>query len=205
MSSKWYSKHVRDPYVRQATKEGLRSRASFKLKEIQEKTKIIHAGAAVADLGSAPGAWSELLASLIGEKGIVVSCDLLPMSEIDGVHFIQGDFCAREVQEKIVSECEHFDVIVSDMAPNLTGMKLVDQANMEDLMEAVFSFSYKYLKEGGALVVKCFHGVGFDDLHKCFKKGFKKVKVMKPQSSKKESKEAYLIGQGFYALEQVGD
>ena len=203
--SKWYAKHVNDPYVKKANKEGYRSRAVFKLQEIQDKTKVIKSGDAVADLGSAPGAWSEYLVKLVGAKGRVVSCDLLLMQDIKGVAFIQGDFCAKDTQDQMLGECAKFDVIVSDMAPNMTGMKLVDQANIEEIMDSVFDFSQKCLKEGGSLVVKCFHGNSFDPLHKGFKKAFKKVKVMKPQSSKKASKEAYLVGQGYNAFEIVGD
>ena len=194
--SQWYQKHIKDPYVKQANKAGLRSRAVFKLDEIQQKHHLVRKGDNVADLGSAPGAWSEFLVKAVGPHGKVIACDLLEMAPIQGVTFIQGDFCDEAIQSKMMLS-QKFDVIVSDMAPNLTGIKLVDQTNMESLIESVHAFCQQGLKLDGSLVTKCFHGGEFESLYKSFKKEFKKVKVIKPQSSKKESKETYLIGIGY--------
>lgn len=198
MSTRWYQKHVKDPFVKKANKEGMRSRAAYKLLEIQKKKKIVQKGDSVVDLGSSPGAWSEALVSLVGKPGKVVACDLLEMKPIKGVAFIQGDFLDPLVQEKIAKVCDRYQVVVSDMAPNLTGNPLLDQANMADLIEMVLVFSSSYLIEGGSCIVKGFHGERFEELLKLFRKSFKRVKVFKPEASRSESKEIYFIGEIFH-------
>ena len=197
MSKRWFSKHINDPFVKQANREGLRSRAAYKLLEIQEKQKIIKRSDRVLDLGSAPGAWSEALTKIVGQSGRVVSCDLLAMTAIKGVSFIQGDFLLEDTQTKIKQVCQEFDVIVSDMAPNLTGNKVVDQMNMLKLIQQSIAFSKVCLKQEGHLVIKCFSGAMFEEAKVLFKSNFESVKVFKPDASRSTSKEIYLIGLRF--------
>lgn len=196
MGKPWYQKHVKDPFVKQANKEGVRSRAAYKLLEIQKKWQVVKKGDRVVDLGSAPGAWSEALVSMAG-VGKVVACDRLQMQEIKGVQFIQGDFLESDTQGSISLACDAYEVIVSDMAPNLTGTVDLDQANMLQLIEAVMVFADRYLVKGGRLVCKVFHGWAFDDMQSMFKQRFNKVKIFKPEASRSGSKEIYLIGDGF--------
>ena len=196
MTNKWYQKHIRDPFVKRAKKEGVRSRASYKLIEIQNKRRLIKKGDVVVDLGSAPGAWSEALLSMVG-KGKVLACDLLPMEKIEGVSFVQGDFLDKVTQSQIVEQVEYIDVIVSDMAPNLTGNATLDQANMLELLEMVMVFAQDNLKQGGKVLCKGFHGEMFENMLALFKSHFKLVKVHKPEASKSGSKEIYFIGEGF--------
>jgi 23S rRNA (uridine2552-2'-O)-methyltransferase len=197
VTKQWYSKHIKDPFVKLANKEGLRSRAAYKLLEIQKKRQLIHSGDKVLDLGSAPGAWSEALVKMVGSSGMVVSCDLLDMEPIRGVYFVKGDFLREETLDEIQSACGKFDVIVSDMAPNLTGTPVVDQANMLKLVKQAIVFAKIHLNVGGGLLVKCFSGSQFEEGNLLFKENFGRVKVFKPDASKQASKEIYLIGQEF--------
>jgi len=197
VTKRWYSKHVKDPFVKQANKEGLRSRAVYKLLEIQKKRQLINPGDKVLDLGSAPGAWSEALVKMVRPSGMVVSCDLLDMKPISGVSFVKGDFLCEKTHTEIKVFCEKFNVIVSDMAPNLTGTPIVDQANMMKLIKQVMIFSKIHLDNGGSLLVKCFSGSQFEEANQIFKSSFRRVKVFKPDASRQASKEIYLIGQGF--------
>ena len=195
--SNWYKRHTSDQFVKKANKEGQRSRAAYKLLEIQNKRQIINKGSQVLDLGSAPGAWSETLVDIVGPQGIVVACDLLPMQPISGVAFIQGDFLDTVTQENIQKEVAQFDVIVSDMAPNLTGQAVTDQANMYELIENAMGFAEKHLKIDGVMLVKSFSGALQNDVMVLFKSHFKTVKTVKPEASRSGSKEIYLIGEGF--------
>ena len=197
MTKAWYHKHVKDPFVKRANKEGVRSRAAYKLVQMQEKWSIIQAGHQVIDLGSAPGAWSEALVSMVGARGKAVACDLLPMQPIHGVSFIQGDFLKKDTQQNISEICDKYHVIVSDMAPNLTGTVDLDQANMLELIKAVMTFADQYLLQDGHLVCKGFHGWAFEEMQDLFKQRFKKVRVFKPEASRSDSKEIYLIGSRF--------
>lgn len=196
--SDWFKKHSKDQYVKQANKEGLRSRAAFKLKQIQEKERIFVPGLSVVDLGSAPGAWSELLVQWVGGSGTLVSCDLLVMSAIKGVSFVQGDFCTQDIQDEITAliggPC---DAIVSDMSPNLTGNRVVDQASMLTLVEHVYAFALSSLKPGGTLLMKVFHGHEFDQFRRLMQQSFQDVRVFKPKASRQESREVYLIAKEF--------
>jgi len=205
----WLNQHVNDPYVKLAQKEGFRARAAYKLKEIDETLGLIRPGQAVVDLGSTPGAWSQYLrrrmspqGAAVGElDGVIVSLDLLPMEPIEGVHFIQGDF--RE--ESVLAELEKtlldkglqaLDVVVSDMAPNLSGIESVDAARISHLVELAVDFSVAHLKTDGALVVKLFHGGAYDELVALFRQTFKVVKPIKPKASRDKSSETFLVGLG---------
>lgn len=197
MSGKWYQKHTKDPFVKEANKQGLRSRAAFKLQALQKKHALLKRGDRVLDLGSAPGAWSEALVQIVGKEGLVVACDLLEMKPIGGVDFIQGDFLQPETKKKIGDVSSYFDVIVSDMAPNLTGTEVTDQANMLELVEQATLFCQDHLKPGGSLVMKAFSGSLVNEVMAIFKSLFSKTKVFKPDASRQASREIYLIGLGF--------
>lgn len=205
----WLNQHVNDPYVKLANKEGFRARAAYKLKEIDETLGLIRPGQAVVDLGSTPGAWSQYLRQRLSPQGaavgaldgVIVSLDLLPMDPIEGVHFILGDF--RE--ESVLAELERalsdkglqaLDVVVSDMAPNLSGIDSVDAARISHLVELAVDFSVAHLKPDGALVVKLFHGGAYDGLVALFRRTFRVVKPIKPKASRDKSSETFLVGMG---------
>lgn len=196
MSKRWYHKHVQDHFVKKANKEGARSRAAYKLIEIQNKRQIVKSGDTVVDLGSAPGAWSEALVSMVG-NGQVIACDLLEMKPIKGVSFVQGDFLSSETREQLVSLSNSFDVIVSDMAPNLSGNVTLDQAQMLKLLEMVMQFASLHLSPGGKILAKGFHGQMFEQMQALFKKHCKQTKIIKPDASRSGSKEIYFLGEGF--------
>ena len=194
----WLNKHINDPFVRKAHEEGYRSRASFKLLEIQNKYRIIEQRQSICDLGAVPGGWSELAKKWVGPKGTVIACDLNDLENIAGVEFVKGDFTEEETQTTLFTKNknEKFDVVISDMAPNTTGHKITDQLRSIGLVEEVLYFCKKYLKENGNCLVKVFQGAGFDLLVQEYKKEFAKVIVKKPKSSKDNSKEVYLIAWG---------
>lgn len=201
----WLNQHVNDPYVRLAQKEGFRARAAYKLKEIDEALGLVRPGMCVVDLGSTPGAWSQYLRRCMGADGAlngsIVSLDLLPMEPIEDVHFIQGDF--RE--DAVLAELEQtlaagghtqVDLVVSDMAPNLSGIESADAARIEHLVELAVDFSSRHLRPQGALVAKVFHGGAYDSLIALFRQTFKVVKVVKPKASRDKSSETFLVGMG---------
>lgn len=194
-TKEWYKKHINDPFVKEAKEHGYRSRASFKLKEIQDKYKIIQQRHKVCDIGAAPGGWSELAKKWIGPKGTLVACDLLDMNPIAEIKFVQGDFTLPETQTTIKEENnnEQFDTIISDIAPNTTGHKATDQLRSVALVEEVLNFCKDNLKHDGSCIVKIFQGIGFDDLVKEFRLNFNKIIINKPKSSKAESKEVYIV------------
>ena len=203
----WLHDHMNDPYVKMAQKEGYRSRAAYKLKEIAEQDKLIRPGMRVVDLGSTPGSWSQYLRhALVGPGGIIqgtiIALDILPMEPIAGIHFIEGDF--RE--ESVVSELqsivggEPLDLVVSDMAPNLSGVEIADAARMMHLAELALEFSMANLKQDGVLIIKCFHGSNYSQIVELFKKHFKVVAKRKPKASRDKSAETFLLGRG---LKQV--
>lgn len=205
----WLNQHVNDPYVKLANKEGFRARAAYKLKEIDETLGLIRPGQAVVDLGSTPGAWSQYLRQRLSPQGaavgaldgVIVSLDLLPMDPIEGVHFILGDFREESVLaelEKTLSDkgLQALDVVVSDMAPNLSGIDSVDAARISHLVELAVDFSVAHLKPEGALVVKLFHGGAYDELVALFRQTFKVVKPVKPKASRDKSSETFLVGLG---------
>lgn len=202
----WLNDHVNDTYVKLAQKEGYRARAAYKLKEIDETLRLIKPGQVVVDLGSAPGAWSQYLrrrmapgGAAVGElKGAIVAVDLLPMEPVEGVQFIQGDFREPEVlaQLEALLQGRQADVVVSDMAPNLSGVASVDAARVEELIELALDFCQLHLRPTGALVAKVFHGSGYNELVQLFRAHFQVVKPVKPKASRGRSSETFLVGVG---------
>lgn len=202
----WLNDHVNDPYVRLATKEGYRARAAYKLKEIDETLGLIKPGHLVVDLGSAPGAWSQYVRRRLSPTGAavgllngsIIALDILPMQPIEGVIFIQGDFREDDVLLKLEQEMQQrrADVVVSDMAPNLSGIDSADTARIAHLIELAVDFAQSHLKPEGSLVAKVFHGAGYEDLVKLFKATFKVVKPFKPKASRDKSSETFLVGMG---------
>jgi 23S rRNA (uridine2552-2'-O)-methyltransferase len=198
-SKQWLKEHFDDPYVKLAQQKGYRSRAAFKLLEIQEKDKFIKQGMTVVDLGAAPGSWSEVVSDLVGNKGQVYALDILPMTILPNVNFIQGDFTEPDVFEKLVQMIGNrkVDLVISDIAPNISGMNVVDQPKAMYLVELAADFAEKVLKQGGTFLVKVFQGVGFDTYLKAMRQGYTKVQIRKPQASRARSKEMYLLAKGF--------
>jgi 23S rRNA (uridine2552-2'-O)-methyltransferase len=202
----WLHDHLNDPYVKLAQKEGYRARAAYKLKEIDETLHLIRPGQVVVDLGSTPGAWSQYLrrrfapegAAAGALNGTIVALDVLPMEPIEGVTFLQGDFREDDVAARLVSELggKPVDVVVSDMAPNLSGIPASDAARVGHLVELAVEFSLRHLKPEGALVCKTFHGSGYSQLVKLFKDSFRVVKPVKPKASRDKSAETFLVGIG---------
>ncbi|MCG7894959.1 MAG: 23S rRNA (uridine(2552)-2'-O)-methyltransferase RlmE [Candidatus Thiodiazotropha taylori] len=198
-SRKWLDRHFNDTYVKQAQKAGYRSRAAFKLLEIQEKDRLIKPGMKVVDLGAAPGGWSQIARDLVGEKGQVFALDILPMDPIAGVEFIQGDFRETEPLESLrnLLDGAAIDLVISDMAPNVTGMASVDQPRSIYLCELALDFARETLKPGGGFVVKVFQGEGFDDFLREVRSSFGRVVSRKPDSSRAKSREVYLVAGNF--------
>jgi 23S rRNA (uridine2552-2'-O)-methyltransferase len=205
----WLNQHVNDPYVKLAHRDGFRSRAAYKLKEIDETLGLIRPGDCVVDLGSAPGAWSQYVrrrlspsGAAVGElNGQILALDMLPMDPVEGVHFIQGDFREEAVLQALEAALTErgvaaVDVVVSDMAPNLSGIGSADAARITDLIELAVDFSVKHLKRDGALVVKLFHGGAYDPMVALFRSTFKVVKAVKPKASRDKSSETFLVGMG---------
>ena len=202
----WINDHVNDPYVKQAKKEGYRARAAFKLKEIDETLDLIKPGQLVVDLGSAPGAWSQYLRRKLSPKGAaqgelngtILAIDILPMEPVEGVQFLQGDFTEPGplAQLEALLAGRKADMVVSDMAPNLSGIESADMARISSLVELAVEFSLAHMKPQGALVVKLFHGSGYSQLVKLFKETFKIVKPIKPKASRDKSSETFLVGMG---------
>ena len=202
----WLNDHVNDPYVKQAQKEGYRARAAYKLKEIDEALGLVKPGHLVVDLGSTPGAWSQYLrrrlspagAAVGALNGTIIALDLLPMVTIEGVLFIQGDFREAAVLAQLEAQVQGrpVDVVVSDMAPNLSGVGGVDAARIELLIELAVDFAKTHLKPEGALVVKVFHGEAYNTCVGLFKSTFKVVKPIKPKASRDKSSETFLVGIG---------
>lgn len=198
-SKQWLKEHFSDRFVKQAKEEGYRSRAVYKLIEIQKRDQIIKAGMTVIDLGAAPGGWSQLISQWVGEKGKIIALDILPMNPLAHVEFIQGDFREPEVLELLLQAAKNqkADVIISDMAPNTSGMSSVDQPRAMYLAELSLMLCEKMLKKNGCLVVKVFQGEGYDLFLKNLKTYFKTVTVRKPEASRGRSRENYLVAKGF--------
>lgn len=198
-SKKWLDEHVNDPYVKKAQADGYRSRASYKLIEINEKDGLIRPGNVVMDLGSAPGGWSQIVVPLVGDKGTVIASDILPMDSIVGVEFIQGDFTDEKVYEQIVETLgdQQVDVVVSDMAPNISGVNVADQYGSIYLVELALDMARNVLKPGGSFCAKVFQGVGYDEYLKDVRTSFNKVLIRKPAASRPRSREVYIVGKGF--------
>lgn len=198
-SKRWLKEHFTDKYVKLARQKGYRSRSAYKLLVIQEKDKIIEPGMVVVDLGAAPGGWSEVAAKLVGEKGRIIAVDILPMQQIPGVEFIQGDFTDNKVLEIVLQHLEKkpVDLVISDMSPNISGMKAIDQPRSMYLVELAWDFAQQVLKPGGVFLVKIFQGAGFEVLLKELKQNFTEVKIRKPEASRSRSKEIFLLAKGF--------
>ena len=198
-SKKWMEEHVNDPYVKKAQADGYRSRASYKLIEINEKDKLFGPGSVVMDLGSAPGGWSQIVAPVVGENGRVIASDILPMDSIIGVDFIQGDFTDEAVYDQILKVLgdDQVDVVVSDMAPNQSGVKTTDQYASMYLVELALDMARNVLQPGGSFCAKVFQGVGYDEYVKDVSSSFNKVVVRKPAASRPRSLEVYLVATGF--------
>lgn len=207
----WLHEHVTDPYVKLARKEGYRARAAYKLKELDEMLGLLRPGQVVIDLGAAPGAWSQYIrrrfaprkadggGAAAGElQGTLVALDLLPMEPIEGVDFIQGDIRDEAVVSELVSRLagRRADVVLSDMAPNLSGISASDAARVSHLVELALAFAAEHLQPQGALVAKVFHGSGYSQLVEGFKRQFRVVKAVKPKASRDKSSETFLVGRG---------
>jgi 23S rRNA (uridine2552-2'-O)-methyltransferase len=200
-SKAWMHAHLNDPYVKLAQQRKYRSRAAFKLVEIDEQDRLIRPGQTIVDLGSAPGSWSQVVREkLAGPGGTVdgriVAIDVLPMEPVDGVAFLQGDFREDEVLARLEAMLEgrKVDLVLSDMAPNLSGVGLADAARMGHLAELALEFALRHLTPDGALLIKCFHGSGYSQIVEAFKRAFVSVAVRKPKASRAESAETYLLG-----------
>lgn len=191
--------HVNDIYVKKAQIDGYRSRASYKLIEINEKDNLFRTGSVVMDLGSAPGGWSQIVAPIVGDSGRVIASDILPMAGIVGVDFIQGDFTDEAVYDQILQTLgdERVDTVVSDMAPNMSGVNTVDQYASMYLVELALDMARNVLKPGGSFCAKVFQGVGYDEYVKDVRSSFDKVMVRKPAASRPRSREVYLVAKGF--------
>ncbi len=199
MTNSWMNEHLSDLYVKKAKREGFRSRAAYKLLEIQEKDKILASGMCVVDLGAAPGGWSQVVRQLVGEKGQIIAVDTLAMTPPTGVHFIQGDFAEAGVLEQLLAYLDHkpVDVVLSDMAPNISGLKSVDQPKSLYLAELAMDCASLILKPGGHFLVKIFQGAGVDHFIKELRKKFQVIKIRKPLASRSRSPEIYVLGRGF--------
>ena len=194
-SGAWLNEHVHDPYVKLAQKQGYRARAAFKLLEINEKDKLIQADTVLADLGSAPGSWSQVATELIGPRGRVIAMDILPMDPVPGVEFIQGDFREVEVLQQLVDllNGQKLDLVISDIAPNMSGNTVTDQARSFYLCELAYDFAINHLKPGGHFLIKVFQGAGYQEYVKLLRESFAEVVVRKPKASRDRYNEIYLL------------
>lgn len=198
-SHSWLREHFDDPYVQKARQQGYRSRASYKLIELIEKDSLIRPGMTVVDLGAAPGGWTQVAADAVGDGGRVIASDILPMDPVAGVEIITGDFTEDAVFRALLDAIGDtpVDLVISDMAPNMSGMSAVDQPAAMYLIELALDMAQSILKPGGSFVAKVFHGEGFDDYLKAVRQDFSRVAMRKPKSSRARSRETYLVAQGF--------
>lgn len=199
-SKQWLKEHFDDAYVKRSHDEGYRSRAVYKLLEIQKKDGIIEAGMTVVDLGAAPGGWSQVAANLVGGQGNVIASDILPMDGLAGVEFLQGDFTEKAVFKQLLSMLPEkgVDLVLSDMAPNMSGMRDIDQPRAIHLAELALDMARSILKPGAYFLVKTFQGKGFEEFQHETKQSFKSVKARKPKASRARSREIYLLASGFH-------
>lgn len=198
-SKGWLKEHFDDHYVKRAQQEGVRSRAVYKLEELDQKDKLLRPGITMVDLGAAPGGWSEYAAKKLKGKGKIIATDILPMDYLEDVEFIQGDFREDSVLEAILAAMDNrqADLVISDMAPNISGVDAIDQPASMYLVELALDLARQILKPGGNFVVKAFQGAGFDQYKQDVKTSFNAVKIRKPKASRPRSKEVYIFGQGF--------
>ncbi len=198
-SRRWLDRHFKDEFVKKAKKEGYRSRAVYKLLEIHERGRLLKPGQVVLDLGAAPGGWAQLARKLVGAEGAVVALDILPMDPLPGVDFIQGDFREKAVLEQLrgVLDGRPVDLVISDMAPNVTGMAAVDQPRAMYLCELALDFAREVLSPGGGMVIKVFQGEGFDPFLRDLRSSFSRVVTRKPKASRPHSREMYLVAENY--------
>jgi len=198
-SSRWLNEHFKDPYVIQAQKDGFRSRAVYKLEELHEKDKLFRQGQKIIDLGAAPGGWSQWLSQVLQHNATLIASDILPMDALPDVTFIEGDFTEQKVLDQILAVVgdDGADLVISDMAPNMSGMDAIDQPKAIYLVELALDLARQVLKEGGGFVCKAFHGSGFDPWLAEVRSHFSQVKVRKPKASRSRSREVYLVAKGF--------
>lgn len=198
-SNEWLRRHINDPFVKKAQIDGYRSRSAYKLIELNEKDRLIKPAMRILDLGSAPGGWSQVAGKLVGAKGRVLATDILPMSSIANVDFVQGDFNEQAVVDELLGWLDggKFDLIVSDIAPNITGIDSADQAGSMYFLELALDFVRKTLKPGATFVAKMFQGAGSDEYLKELRKSFGKVLIRKPSASRAESREVYIVAKEF--------
>lgn len=198
-SDRWLDEHVNDPYVKQAQKDGYRSRASYKLIELIDKDKLLRPGLHVIDLGAAPGGWSQVVARKLGGKARILATDILPMDPVEHVQFIQGDFTDEAVLQQILDALggELIDLVLSDIAPNISGVDAADQASSIYLLELALDMARQVLKPGGNFVAKLFQGEGSDAWIKDLRSSFGSVTIRKPQASRPRSREVYVVAKGF--------
>ena len=204
LNKNWLHDHINDPYVKLAQKEGYRARAAYKLKEIDESDKLIKPGQISVDLGCTPGSWSQYVRRKLAGKegggihGMIIGLDMLPMEPVADVHFIQGDFREQDVLERLEAALggQKVDLVLSDMAPNLSGIALADAARMEDIIDLAIEFTRAHMKPSGSLLVKCFNGSGYTQIIEKFRQEFKVVSPKKPKASRDKSSEIFLLGKG---------
>jgi 23S rRNA (uridine2552-2'-O)-methyltransferase len=201
----WINQHLNDGWVREANKQGYRSRAAFKLEQLDKQDRLFKPGQIVVDLGATPGGWSQYLARKLAGKGNIIAIDILSMVDIDGVSFLHGDFNDISVQESFASllNGEKADIVISDMAPNISGVKDKDEAGFADLFFSILQFVSNNLRSGGNLVVKGFEGVAAGELRKSCKREFQTVSIRKPLASRDKSREHYLIAKGYFGPNKV--
>ena len=200
-SKAWLKEHFDDQYVKRSQQEGYRSRACYKLLELNEKDRLFKPGMTVIDLGSAPGGWSQVAAQLVGDNGRVIASDILPMDQLAGVDFVQGDFTEQQVFDSIMEllDGQPVDLVISDMAPNMSGLSAVDQPQSMYLVELALDLASQVLKPGGVFVAKVFQGEGFDQLLKTMRMQFNSVQSRKPDASRARSREIYQVSKGYKA------
>jgi 23S rRNA (uridine2552-2'-O)-methyltransferase len=198
-SDRWLKEHFADPYVQRAQSEGFRSRAVYKLEEIDRREHLLKPGRLCLDLGAAPGAWSQYARTRVGKRGRVIASDILPMAQLAGVEFVQGDFQDEEVLGKLraLLPGRAVDVLLSDMAPNLSGVDAIDQPRAMDLAELALQMAQDVLKDGGDALIKVFQGAGFEEFVRAARARFGKVKLIKPEASRSRSPEMYLLAMQF--------
>lgn len=198
-SGAWLAEHFADEFVKRAQKEGYRSRAIYKLQEIDQRDRLLRPGMTVLDLGAAPGGWSQYAQARVGQTGRVVALDILPMAALPGVEIIEGDFTEQAVLDRLLDTLASrpVDLVISDMAPNISGIGLSDQARAMTLAELAWDFARQHLKPGGHLLMKVFQGQGFSQLYKDIQRGFERAVSRKPKASRPRSTELYLLGKGF--------
>ncbi len=198
-SDRWLRRHFTDEYVKRAQKEGKRSRAAYKLAEIDERDRLFRPGMTVVDLGAAPGGWSQFARERVGPGGRVIALDILPMEPIAGVEVLQGDFTEQAVLDSLIERLggQPVDLVIADMAPNISGIASADQGRSMLLAELALEFADKTLRSGGDFLVKTFQGAGFQEFHRAMQRRFAKLHARKPKASRAESREVYLLGKGF--------